>query len=171
MVIKTDKQDINGLLLIDKPHGFSSNQTLSKIKWFYKPKKVGHTGTLDPLASGLLPICLGEATKFSSYLFEADKTYEAKIKLGFTSSTGDSEGKLENWNIVKFPDQSEIESAIKDFLGDIEQTPPMYSALKHEGKPLYKYAREGIEIERKKRSITISSINVINLIKMSFFSR
>jgi len=163
MIIKKHKQEIDGLLLVDKPLGYSSNQALSKIKWFYNPKKVGHTGTLDPLATGLLPICLGEATKFSSYLFDADKTYEAKIKLGYTSSTGDAEGTLQSWNIENFPAKDIVEKALREFEGAIEQTPPMYSALKHEGKALYQYAREGIEIPRKKRTVSILSIKVIEL--------
>ena len=165
MIIKSPKQEINGLLIIDKPLGFSSNQTLSKIKWLYNPKKAGHTGTLDPLATGILPVCLGEATKFSSYLFDANKTYEAKIKLGFTSSTADAEGTLKDLNIVKFPNKTEVTNVLKTFEGAIEQTPPMYSALKHDGKPLYEYARQGIQIPRKKRIITIFSIKLINLEK------
>jgi len=165
LIKKTSKQDINGLLIIDKPLGFSSNQVLSKIKWLYNPKKVGHTGTLDPLATGLLPVCLGEATKFSSYLFDANKTYEAKIKLGFTSPTGDGEGALTDLNIDTFPNKAEAVDALKSFEGAIEQTPPMHSALKHNGKPLYQYAREGIEIPRKKRTVTIFSIKLIDLKK------
>ena len=165
MIIKSPKQEINGLLIIDKPLGFSSNQTLSKIKWLYNPKKAGHTGTLDPLATGILPVCLGEATKFSSYLFDANKTYVAKIKLGFTSSTADAEGTLKDLNIVKLPNKTEVTNVLKTFEGAIEQTPPMYSALKHDGKPLYEYARQGIQIPRKKRIITIFSIKLINLEK------
>jgi tRNA pseudouridine55 synthase len=163
MIIKSKKQDINGLLIIDKPLGFSSNQALSKIKWLFNPKKAGHTGTLDPLATGLLPVCLGEATKFSSYLFDANKTYEAKIKLGFTSSTGDAEGALTDMNM--FPNKALVINELKNFEGEIEQTPPMHSALKHDGKPLYQYAREGIEIPRKKRAVTIFSIKLIDLKK------
>ena len=165
MITKTSKQNINGLLIIDKPLGFSSNQALSKIKWLFNPKKAGHTGTLDPLATGLLPVCLGEATKFSSYLFDANKTYEAKIKLGFTSSTGDAEGALTDLNIDKFPNKTLVINELKNFEGVIEQTPPMHSALKHDGKPLYQYAREGIEISRKKRTVTIFSIKLIDLKK------
>ena len=165
MIIKSKKQDINGLLIIDKPLGFSSNQALSKIKWLFNPKKAGHTGTLDPLATGLLPVCLGEATKFSSYLFDANKTYEAKIKLGFTSSTGDEEGALTDMNIDMFPNKALVINELKNFEGEIEQTPPMHSALKHDGKPLYQYAREGIEIPRKKRAVTIFSIKLIDLKK------
>ena len=142
--MKAFKHEINGLLIIDKPLGFSSNQALSKIKWLYNPKKAGHTGTLDPLATGLLPVCLGEATKFSSYLFDANKTYEARIKLGFTSSTGDAEGIIRELNTSRFPNKAEVTDVLKTFEGSIEQIPPMYSALKHDGKPLYQYAREGI---------------------------
>ena len=165
MIVKALRQEINGLLIIDKPLGFSSNQALSKIKWLFNPKKVGHTGTLDPLATGLLPVCLGEATKFSSYLFDANKTYEASIKLGFTSSTGDAEGSLTELNIDTFPNKTQVVNALESFHGAIEQTPPMHSALKHDGKPLYQYAREGIEIPRKKRIVTILSIRLINLEK------
>jgi tRNA pseudouridine55 synthase len=165
MIVKALRQEINGLLIIDKPLGFSSNQALSKIKWLYNPKKAGHTGTLDPLATGLLPVCLGEATKFSSYLFDANKTYEASIKLGFTSSTGDAEGSLTELNIDTFPNKTQVVNALESFHGAIEQTPPMHSALKHDGKPLYQYAREGIEIPRKKRIVKILSIRLINLEK------
>ena len=165
MINKVTKQNINGLLIIDKPLGFSSNQALSKIKWLYNPKKAGHTGTLDPLATGLLPICLGEATKFSSYLFDANKTYEAKIKLGFTSSTGDAEGALTDLNIDMLPSKTLVINELRNFEGELEQTPPMHSALKHNGKPLYQYAREGIEIPRKKRTVTIFSIKLIDLKK------
>ena len=165
MTIKAIKQEISGLLIIDKPLGFSSNQALSKIKWLFNPKKVGHTGTLDPLATGLLPVCLGEATKFSSYLFDANKTYEAKIKLGFTSSTGDAEGALTDLNIDSFPNKAAVINELKNFEGAIEQIPPMHSALKHDGKPLYQYARKGIEIPRKKRKVIIFSIKLIDLKK------
>ena len=163
--MKAFKHEINGLLIIDKPLGFSSNQALSKIKWLYNPKKAGHTGTLDPLATGLLPVCLGEATKFSSYLFDANKTYEARIKLGFTSSTGDAEGIIRELNTSRFPNKAEVTDVLKTFEGSIEQIPPMYSALKHDGKPLYQYAREGIQISRKKRTVTIFSIKLIDLKK------
>ena len=165
MTIKAPKQNINGLLIVDKPLGFSSNQALSKIKWLYNPKKAGHTGTLDPLATGVLPVCLGEATKFSSYLFDANKTYEARIKLGFTSSTGDAEGSLTELSIDRIPNKIQIINVLESFHGEIEQTPPMYSALKHDGKPLYQYAREGIEIPRKKRTVKIFSIRLVNLKK------
>ena len=110
---KRIKLDISGVIMVDKPLGYSSNQALSKIKWLFNPKKAGHTGTLDPLATGLLPICLGEATKFSSFLLESDKTYEASIKLGFKSNTGDSEGIIESLNIEQLPSLKEIEEYIR----------------------------------------------------------
>ena len=165
MQFKRLKFNVDGLLLSDKPIGLSSSQLVSKIKFLFRAKKAGHTGTLDPMATGLLPICLGEATKFSSYLFDANKTYAAKIKLGFTSSTADAEGTLKDLNIVKLPNKTEVTNVLKTFEGAIEQTPPMYSALKHDGKPLYEYARQGIQIPRKKRIITIFSIKLINLEK------
>ena len=159
---KRIKLDISGVILVDKPLGYSSNQALSKIKWIFSPKKAGHTGTLDPLATGLLPICLGEATKFSSFLLESDKTYEASIKLGFRSNTGDSEGVIVDLNVQHLPALKEIKETLKQFSGMQEQTPPMYSALKFKGKPLYEYARKGEEIERKKRSINIVSLDLID---------
>ena len=161
MIIKSPKQEINGLLIIDKPLGFSSNQTLSKIKWLYNPKKAGHTGTLDPLATGLLPICLGEATKFSSYLLNADKTYEGVIKLGYKSSTGDTEGKITKQNIDTLPSLAGIKKILHKFIGTINQLPPMYSALKYKGKPLYSYARDGIDVQRPKRKVIIHLIELL----------
>jgi tRNA pseudouridine55 synthase len=155
------KLNVNGLLLIDKPLGFSSNQALSKIKWLFSPIKAGHTGTLDPMATGLLPICLGEATKFSSFLLDADKTYEAVIKLGYSSSTGDSEGKLTQYNNIELPTLFLIKKILNMFIGETKQLPPMYSALKHKGQALYTLARKGIEVKREKRIIQISSINLL----------
>jgi len=156
---KRTKRAINGVLLLDKPLGFSSNQALQKVKWLFSATKAGHTGTLDPLATGLLPICLGEATKFAQYVTDADKTYFATIKLGATTTTGDAEGEVLTTAPVSLT-KPQLEAACKQFLGEISQMPPMYSALKHEGKALYEYAREGVNIERKTRLITIQSIVV-----------
>ena len=162
------KLKINGLLLIDKPLGFSSNQALSKIKWIYSAKKAGHTGTLDPLATGLLPICFGEATKFSSYLLNLEKTYEASIKLGWKSTTGDAEGKLTESKIISIS-LDKLEEVLSSFVGLSNQTPPMFSALKYKGQPLYKLAREGVKIERQQRQIKISDLKLLrydkNIIK------
>ena len=156
-----EKLKINGLLLIDKPLGFSSNQALSKIKWIFSAKKAGHTGTLDPLATGLLPICFGEATKFSGHLLNSEKTYEASIKLGWKSSTGDAEGKLTESKIISIS-LDKLEEVLSLFVGLSNQTPPMFSALKHKGQPLYKLAREGVKIERQQREIKISELKLLN---------
>ena len=161
MQFKRTKRLINGVLLIDKPLGFSSNQTLQKVKWLFQATKAGHTGTLDPLATGLLPICLGEATKFAQYVTDADKTYEATIKFGVTTATGDAEGAVLNTSTVNFT-RLQLESACQQFIGEISQVPPMYSALKHEGKSLYEYARVGVEIERRARFVHINKL-VINV--------
>ena len=159
MQFKRQKKNINGILLLDKPIGFSSNQALQKIKWLLKAAKAGHTGTLDPLATGLLPLCFGEATKFAHFLTDADKTYIATIKLGATTTTGDAEGEVLTTSAVNVS-RNEFEAACRQFTGEISQTPPMYSALKHEGKALYEYARAGVEIERQARLVTIHSIEV-----------
>lgn len=145
--------------MLDKPIGFSSNQALQKAKWLYQAAKAGHTGTLDPLATGLLPLCFGEATKFAHYLTDADKTYVATLKLGITTNTGDAEGEILERREVNVS-RAQFEIACQLFLGEINQVPPMYSALKHEGKAMYEYARAGIEIERKSRLITIYRITV-----------
>jgi tRNA pseudouridine55 synthase len=159
---KSLRREIDGVFLLDKPLGFSSNQALKKIQWLFNAKKAGHTGTLDPMASGLLPICLGEATKFSHRLLDANKTYIATIQLGITTSTGDQEGEVILKKEVVF-NKAQLEDILKKFIGDITQVPPMYSALKFEGKPLYEYAREGIEIERKSRQIKIYDIKLIKM--------
>lgn len=145
------------MLLLDKPLGYSSNQALQKVKLLYQAAKAGHTGTLDPLATGLLPLCFGEATKFAHYLTDADKTYIATLKLGVTTSTGDAEGEVIDSHSVDIS-LEQFNIACLKFVGEISQVPPMYSALKHEGKALYEYAREGVEIERKPRLVTIHSI-------------
>ncbi len=159
MQYKRPKKPINGILLLDKPIGFSSNQALQKVKWLLQAAKAGHTGTLDPLATGLLPLCFGEATKFAHYLTDADKTYIATLKLGITTTTGDAEGEVLMTRPVNVTQQQFAQACTK-FVGEISQTPPMYSALKHEGKALYEYARAGIEIERKSRLVTIRHIEV-----------
>ena len=161
MQFKRIKRNIHGVLLLDKPLGYSSNQALQKVKWLFQASKAGHTGTLDPLATGLLPICLGEATKFAQYLTDADKTYVANIKLGIKTSTGDAEGEIITTNPVNVS-QQQFEQACQQFIGNISQVPPMHSALKHEGKALYKYAREGVEVERKARHVTIQDITVVS---------
>ena len=159
MQFKRQKKNINGILLLDKPIGFSSNQALQKIKWLLKAAKAGHTGTLDPLATGLLPLCFGEATKFAHFLTDADKTYVATIKLGATTTTGDAEGEVLTTRPVNVS-RVDFEQACQQFTGEISQTPPMYSALKYEGKALYEYARAGVEIERKARLVTIQNVEV-----------
>ena len=153
------KREIDGVFLLNKPLGFSSNQALKKIQWLFNAKKAGHTGTLDPMASGLLPICIGEATKFSNRLLEANKTYIATVQLGLTTTTGDQEGGVVSQKeVVLKPNQ--LQETLQKFTGDITQIPPMFSALKFEGKPLYEYARQGIEIERKPRPVTIYDIKL-----------
>ena len=161
MQFKRIKRNISGVLLLDKPLGFSSNQALQKVKWLFQAAKAGHTGTLDPLATGLLPICLGEATKFAQYVTDANKTYMATIKLGATTSTGDAEGEVLTTAAVNVT-QSQFFAACQQFIGEISQLPPMYSALKFEGRALYTYAREGVDIARQSRIIHISHISVDN---------
>lgn len=156
------KRNISGVLLLDKPCGISSNRALQIIKRIFAASKAGHTGTLDPLATGLLPICLGEATKFSSALLGADKTYEAVLRLGYISTTGDTEGEISVAGDVKLTLQH-VEAIVQSFIGIITQIPPMYSALKHQGKPLYAYARKGVEIERQPRKVTIYNLRVETL--------
>lgn len=145
------------MLLLDKPLGYSSNQALQKVKLLFQAAKAGHTGTLDPLATGLLPLCFGEATKFAHFLTDADKIYQATLKLGVTTNTGDAEGEILSTKAVNVS-REQFEQACRQFLGEISQVPPMYSALKHEGKAMYEYARAGIEIERAARVVTIHSI-------------
>lgn len=159
MQYKRPKKHINGILLLDKPLGFSSNQALQKVKWLLQAAKAGHTGTLDPLATGLLPLCFGEATKFAHYLTDADKTYIATVKLGVTTTTGDAEGEVLSTQPVNVS-HTQLAQVCQQFIGEISQIPPMYSALKHEGKALYEYARAGVEIERKARNVSIFDITL-----------
>lgn len=147
------------MLLLDKPQGISSNSALQQAKRLFQAAKAGHTGNLDPVATGLLPICFGEATKFSRFLLESDKTYQAVFKLGMTTSTGDAEGEILSRKPVSLS-RTEAEKALLHFVGEIQQIPPMHSAIKHQGRALYSYAREGIEIERAPRQVTIYSLRL-----------
>jgi tRNA pseudouridine55 synthase len=156
-------RDISGVVLLDKTSGSSSNYVLQQVKRLFGANKAGHTGSLDPLASGLLPICLGQATKVAQFLLDEDKRYFVRAKFGQVSSTGDSEGKIVNFGSTKGIDESSIRVTLLKFLGDINQVPPMYSALKRNGTPLYKLARKGIEIERSSRPVTIHEINFLDL--------
>ncbi len=152
---------IQGVLLLDKPAGLTSNAALQRVRRLFGRIKAGHTGTLDPLATGLLPICLGEATKYSHSLLDADKTYEAVIRLGFVSSTGDAEGAIEEAGMSDF-DEEKLKEVVRAFTGPILQRPPMHSALKKDGRPLYEYARAGIEIDRVLRNVLIKKLEVID---------
>lgn len=150
---------MDGVLLLDKPVGLSSNQALQQVKRLFMAAKAGHTGTLDPFATGLLPICLGEATKFSHFLLDADKTYRATLQLGATTTTGDTEGEIVTTAEVRVTKEM-MENVMRQFVGEISQIPPMYSALKHQGKALYEYARAGVEIERQPRAVTIYNMTL-----------
>jgi len=158
---RIQRRALHGVLLLDKPLGLSSNDALQKAKWLLRAEKAGHTGTLDPLATGLLPLCFGAATKFSQVSLDADKAYEATLRLGQTTTTGDGEGEVLETREVAVT-RAQIEAACAQFTGAISQVPPMYSALKHEGKALYDYARQGIEIERPARQVTIHSIDILD---------
>lgn len=151
-------RSVNGVLLLDKPTGISSNKALQQVKTLYRAAKAGHTGSLDPLATGMLPICFGEATKISAFLLDADKRYRFTFQLGVTTATGDTEGEVLQRRDCSAVTQADIERVIPEFKGEIDQIPPMYSALKHNGERLYKLAREGIEVERKPRTISIYEI-------------
>lgn len=155
---KTWRQ-VDGVLLLDKPVGLTSNDALQRARRLFSAAKGGHTGTLDPLASGLLPLCFGEATKFSADLLDADKTYEAILRLGITTDSGDAEGQVVATRPVVVS-QVDIEAALQRFRGDIMQVPPMHSALKRDGKPLYELARQGVEVEREARPVSIRSLDL-----------
>jgi tRNA pseudouridine55 synthase len=155
-------KDIHGIVLLDKPAGISSNRALQKVRGIFQARKAGHTGSLDPFATGMLPICLGEASKTAAHMLTARKYYRAGARLGVATASGDSEGEITRAAPVPDLDAAAIEAALAQFRGTIEQVPPMYSALKHRGKPLYAYAREGIEIERAPREITIEELRFID---------
>jgi tRNA pseudouridine55 synthase len=150
-------RSLDGVLLFDKPLELSSNTALQKVRRLFQAEKAGHTGTLDPLATGLLPICFGEATKFSNALLDADKTYRALLRLGQTTTTGDAEGEIISVNTVEVG-QSEVDAVLAKFRGKIRQLPPMHSALKHHGKPLYEYIRNGETIERELRDVVVHEL-------------
>ena len=158
--VKRKRVPVHGVLLLDKPVGMSSAQALAKAKWLLNAQKAGHTGTLDPFATGLLPLCFGEATKFAQDLLDADKTYETVVHLGITTETGDTEGTILTQQIVDVT-VAQIESVIDQFRGPISQVPPMHSALKRDGKPLYEYARAGITLEREARDVTIHQLDLL----------
>lgn len=160
MQFKRIKRAVHGVLLLDKPYGFSSNQALQKVKWLYQAEKAGHTGTLDPLATGVLPICFGEATKFAQYLTDENKTYIADIRFGVSTTTGDIEGEVIR-QVDCHVSLADIEQVLPQFMGEISQVPPMYSALKVNGKPLYAYARDGVELTRAARQVTIHALRVL----------
>jgi len=161
-VKKTWKQ-VDGVLLLDKPIGLTSNDALQKARRLFSAAKGGHTGTLDPLATGLLPLCFGEATKFSADLLDADKTYEAVLKLGVTTDSGDAEGQVTATAAVDV-EKADIFRVLPQFVGDIQQIPPMHSALKRNGRPLYELARQGIEVERAPRAVTIYAIDCLSFV-------
>lgn len=156
-------RDISGVVLLDKASGVSSNFALQQVKRLFFAKKAGHTGSLDPLASGLLPICLGQATKVAQFLLDDDKRYFVRAKLGQVSDTGDAEGEVVDFGSIEGIDEAKVNEVLPRFVGNIKQIPPMYSALKRDGKPLYKLARQGIEIEREARPVTIHEINFLKL--------
>ncbi|QQS54267.1 MAG: tRNA pseudouridine(55) synthase TruB [Candidatus Competibacteraceae bacterium] len=157
------RRAVSGVLLLDKPVGWTSNAALQAVKHLYQAAKAGHTGSLDPLASGLLPICLGEATKLSGFLLNADKGYRFTCRLGVTTATGDAEGEVVAVRPVGPLSRESMEAALRRFVGTIQQIPPMYSALKHNGQPLYKLARKGIEIERAPREVTVRELRLLRL--------
>lgn len=160
---KNKGRNVCGVLLLDKPQGSSSNQVLQQVKRLFGAAKAGHTGSLDPLATGMLPVCFGEATKISAFLLDADKRYLLTCQLGVTTTTGDAEGEvIETTNASSITEQ-DIKAVLPEFIGEIDQMPPMYSALKHNGERLYKLARQGIEVERKTRKITIYDIEFLSL--------
>lgn len=158
---KRKRVPVHGVLLLDKPAGLGSTQALAKAKWLLNAQKAGHTGTLDPFATGLLPLCFGEATKFAQDLLDADKTYEAVVHLGITTDTGDTEGTVIAQTAVDVT-LAQIESVLAKFRGPVSQVPPMHSALKRDGKPLYAYARAGVTLEREARSVTIHQLELLS---------
>jgi tRNA pseudouridine55 synthase len=156
------KRPLDGVLLFDKPLELSSNTAMQKVRWLYRAEKAGHTGTLDPLASGLLPICFGEATKFTHALLDADKGYRATIRLGQRTTSGDAEGEVIETRPVAV-NETQVRAVLQRFTGEVEQVPPMHSALKHQGKPLYEYIRQGQTVERAPRKVHIRELKLLRL--------
>ena len=163
MARRSRGRDVNGVIVLDKPAGMSSNDAVQRVKRQFAAKKVGHTGSLDPLATGVLPLCLGEATKFSQYLLNSDKRYLTDVRLGVSTDSGDADGEVLAEREVAGIDRERIEAALDAFRGDIEQVPSMFSAVKHHGEPLYKLARQGIEVERQARPVTIYRNEIVAL--------
>lgn len=159
---RVQRRPVHGVLLLDKPLGLSSNQALQKAKWLLRAEKAGHTGTLDPLASGVLPLCFGAATKFSQLHLDADKTYETTVRLGVRTSTADAEGEVIDTRPVTCT-AGQVVEVLDRFMGEIDQVPPMHSALKKDGKALYEYAREGETVEREARRVTIHDIELLDM--------
>lgn len=155
-------RDVHGIVLLDKPAGYSSNQAVQKVRWLFQARKAGHTGSLDPFATGLLPICLGEASKTAGFMLDATKTYRAQARLGQATTTGDNEG--EESATAPVPDLAveQVRTILAGFEGQISQIPPMYSALKHQGQPLYRLARAGLEVPRQPREVTIHALDLIS---------
>lgn len=168
MMTKPTPQKIHGILLLDKPLGLSSNGALQRVKRLFNAKKAGHTGSLDPLATGMLPLCFGEATKLSQYLLESDKYYHVTATLGVRTKTGDAEGEVIETKPIVDVTPARLEQLLKQFTGKIQQVPPMYSALKFQGQPLYKLARQGIEIAREPREVTIHSLQIVQQSETQF---
>lgn len=154
-------RDVNGILLLDKPSGITSNDALQQVKRLYFARKAGHTGSLDPLASGVLPICMGEATKVSAFLLDSDKRYRVRCRLGVRTTTADADGEVLETRPVGVYSPQQLEAVVGQFRGRIQQTPPMYSALKHQGQRLYKLARQGVEVEREPRAVEIYELEVV----------
>lgn len=158
--VKRIRRKVDGILILDKPKGLTSNAALQKVRWLLNAEKAGHTGSLDPLATGVLPLCFGEATKFSQYLLDADKGYEAWVQLGVTTNTGDAEGQVLERRPVAVTRET-LQQVLEGFVGKIQQVPPMYSALKRDGQPLYKLARAGEVVEREAREVNISHLELL----------
>ncbi len=150
-------RDVNGMIVVDKPTGMSSNDAVQRAKRLYQARKVGHTGSLDPLATGVLPLCFGEATKFSQFLLDSDKKYWVRIRLGVRTDSGDSDGTVLQTRPVVGVDAVAVEAVLEEFRGEFEQVPSMFSAIKYQGQPLYKLARRGVEVERRPRAVTVYS--------------